>query len=448
MLVARAYRHKARFTPEQEILARRFAGCTRLIYNAGLEQRKLGYAVTGRGMSYMRQTYFLKEVKADPDFAFLLQAPAHVLQQALRDLDRAFANFFAGRSRYPKPRRRGERDGFRFPDPDPKQIGLNDPARQGQVRLPKLGWVSVRNCYPRLGGRLFEGAVKHVSVVREADGWYLSFCCEVELGERSAPAGGPVGLDLGVANSLATSDGQFVHLPVIATREWEKIGLLQSRVNRRQKGSHNREKARLALARHRQHLGRRKRDAIHKLTTELAKGHELIAIEDLKVTAMTRSARGTADEPGVNVAQKSGLNRAILEQCWGELRRQLAYKTQSHACTLVAMHPSYSSQECRVCGHIAKENRESQAVFRCVACGHADHADVNAACIILERALQAHNHTQSSSSAPPGGTPGREPASAGSNACEDRASLKTPETLGPSRKARSQGRARLTPARV
>ena len=285
-------------------------------------------------------------------------------------------------------------------------------------------------------------------MVREADGWYLSFCCEVELGERSAPAGGPVGLDLGVANSLATSDGQFVHLPVIATREWEKIGLLQSRVNRRQKGSHNREKARLALARHRQHLGRRKRDAIHKLTTELAKGHELIAIEDLKVTAMTRSARGTADEPGVNVAQKSGLNRAILEQCWGELRRQLAYKTQSHACTLVAMHPSYSSQECRVCGHIAKENRESQAVFRCVACGHADHADVNAACIILERALQAHNHTQSSSSAPPGGTPGREPASAGSNACEDRASLKTPETLGPSRKARSQGRARLTPARV
>jgi putative transposase len=150
----------------------------------------------------------------------------------------------------------------------------------------------------------------------------------------------------------------------------------------------------------------------------------------------------------VNVAQKSGLNRAILDQCWGELRRQLDYKTCWYGSALVAVHPSYSSQECRACGHIAKENRENQAVFRCVACGHADHADVNAARIILERALQAHEHTQSSSSAPPGGTPGREPALAGSNACEDRASLKAPETLGPSRKARSRGHARLTPARA
>jgi putative transposase len=340
MLVTRAYRHKARFTPEQEMLARRFAGCTRLIYNAGLEQRKLGYAVTGQRMSYMRQTYFLKEVKADPRFAFLSQAPAHVLQQALRDLDRAYQNFFAGRARYPKPRRRGERDGFRFPDA--KQIDSNDPARQGQVRLPKLGWVSVRNCYPRLGGRLFEGALKHVSVVREADGWYVSFCCEVQLTDPLAPAGPALGLDVGISNSLATSDGQFVHVAVINDAEWAKIGRLQSQVNRRRKGSHNREKARLALARYRRRLAARKLDAIHKLTTELARRHELLAIEDLRVANMTRSAKGTLEQPGSNVAQKAGLNRAILEECWGELRRQLDYKTCWYGSALVAVNPSRS----------------------------------------------------------------------------------------------------------
>ncbi len=445
MVITRAYRHKARFTPEQEDLARRFAGCARLIYNAGLEQRKLGYAVTGQGMSYMRQTYFLKEVKADRDFAFLSQAPAHVLQQALRDLDRAFANFFAGRSRYPKPRRRGERDGFRYPDPDPKQIGLNLPAHQGQVRLPKLGWVSVRNCYPRLGGRLFEGALKHVSVVREGNAWYVSFCCEVQLADPPAPIGPALGLDVGISNSLATSGGQFVHVAVISDAEWAKIGRLQSQVNRRCKGSRNREKARLALTRYRRRLAARKLDAIHKLTTELASRHELLAIEDLRVANMTRSAKGTLEQPGANVAQKAGLNRAILDQCWGELHRQLDYKTCWYGSALVAVNPSYSSQECRACGHIARENRESQAVFRCVACGHTNHADTNAACIILKRALQAHT---AASTAPAGGTPVPGSRTAARRACEDPASSKTPETPGPSRKTRPQGHARLTPART
>lgn len=172
MLVTRAYRHKARLTGEQEMLARRFAGCARLIYNSGLEQRRLGYEVTGRGMGYKAQTYGLKDVRADPDFAFLREAPAHVLQQALRDLDRAFKNFFEGRTRYPRPRKRGEHDAFRYPDPDPKQIGVHEPGRIGQVRLPKLGWVSVTNCYPRLKGRgrLFEGELKSVTVAKATAG--------------------------------------------------------------------------------------------------------------------------------------------------------------------------------------------------------------------------------------------------------------------------------------
>ena len=415
----------------QDGQARRFAGCARLIYNAGLEQRRLGYEVTGRSMSYMRQTAFLKDVKAEPDFAFLRECPAHVLQQALRDLDDAFRRLFASQNRYPRPRRRGEHDAFRFPDP--KQIGAHDPARRGQVRLPKLGWVSVTNCYPRLGERLFEGQLKNVTVSRQADGWWASFCCEVETEDPVTPSGGPVGLDLGVINSVATSDGQFVWLPVISDREWEKIAILQQRIARTRKGSHNREKARRRLARRRQRLAWRKRDAIHQLTIRLAAGRELIVIEDLKVGNMSRSAKGSVDQPGSQVRQKAGLNRAILDQSWGEIRRQLHYKTVWNGGRLEIVDPRHTSQTCPACGHVAPENRDNQAEFRCVTCGHEAHADVNAAINVLHRGL-------SSLKGPTPGAGDREPV--GSNACDHERVLKTPERARPSRKTARRHAAR------
>jgi putative transposase len=433
VLVRRAYRHKVRFTSEQELQARRFAGCARLIYNAGLEQRRLGYEVTGRSMGYKAQTYFLKDVKADPEFAFLRECPAHVLQQALRDLDDAFKRFFSGQNAYPTHRLRGERDSFRFPDADTKQIGVHDPARCGQVRLPKLGWVSVRNCWPRLGGRLFEGALKNVTVSRCADGWYASFACEVELCDPDAPGGTPVGLDLGVASSVATSSGELVSLPVITDREWEKIRILQRSVARKSKRSRNREKAVRRLARKRQRLACRKKDAIHKLTMRLSCEHELICVEDLKVKNMSASAKGTVEQPGSRVRQKAGLNRAILDQSWGETRRQLAYKSCWNGSTLIVVEPRYTSRTCAACGHVARENRESQAEFRCVACGHEAHADVNAAVNILRLGL-------SSLKGPTPGTGERE-ASA-SNACAHEPVLKTPEPVRPSRKTRARARAR------
>ena len=434
MLVRRAYRHKVMFSPGQERLAWRFAGCARLIYNAGLEQRRLGYEVTGASMSYKAQTYFLKEVKADPDFGFLRECPAHVLQQALRDLDDAYKRFFCGQNAYPTYRRRGERDSFRFPDPDPKQIGVHDPARRGQVRLPKLGWVSVRKCYPRLGERLFDGTLKNVTVSRQADGWWVSFCCEVAIADPVAPAGGPVGLDFGIANSVASSDSELFSLPVIANRAWQKIAILQRSVAAKRKGSRNREKAIRRLARRRHRLACRKRDAIHKLTTRLAARHELIVIEDLKVRNMSKSARGTADQPGSRVRQKAGLNRAILDQSWGEIRRQLAYKTECNGGALIVVVPRHTSQTCRACGHVGRENRESQAVFRCVTCGHEAHADINAAINILARGL-------GSLQGPTPGTGEREPDD-GSNACAHERVLKTPERARPSRKTRARARVR------
>jgi putative transposase len=135
-------------------------------------------------------------------------------------------------------------------------------------------------------------------------------------------------------------------------------------------------------------VGRRRRDELHKLSHRLATGHGLVAVEDLNVRAMTRSARGTVEQAGVNVAAKAGLNREILERGWGELRRQLEYKCGWYGSQLVVVDPRYTSQTCAECGTIDSGSRESQARFRCVACAHAQHADVNAARVILRRALE------------------------------------------------------------
>jgi len=265
----------------------------------------------------------------------------------------------------------------------------------------------------------------------------VSFCCEVELADPVAPAGAHVGVDLGIANSLATSTGELLHLPVISEREWARIGVLQSVVNRREKGSRNRDKAKRRLARYRHKLVRRKRDAIHQLTSRLTGEHPVIVAEHLRVANMTRSAKGSVEEPGVNVAQKSGLNRSILDQCWGETRRQLAYKSAWRGGHFEVVAPKNTSRSCPACGTVADENRESQAVFCCVACGHEAHADINAARNILQLGLAKLGLEVPVR--PAGGTP--EGALPGLDACAGPVALKAPERPAPSRKTRPRGRA-------
>jgi len=366
-----AYQHKFLFTAQQDQQAAQFAGCARLIYNTGLQQRMIGYQIFKRGLSYKQQTYFLKEAKAAEGYQFLQEAPAHILQQTLLDLDQAYQNYFAGRTKFPTFKKRGQHDSFRYPDP--KQIGAHHPGRQNQVRLPKLGWIKIQNCYPRLGTNLFEGQLKFVTVTRKADGWYASFTCQVEIKNPVAPTGQPIGLDLGVVNSVATSEGELMHLPIATAREKEKLVILQQRVSSKELRSRNRAKAQRRLKYYQQKVGRRKKDAQHKLTTQLAKNHSRIVVEKLNVKKMTK-AKG---------AQKKNLNSAILQQSWGELIRQLEYKTAWHGSQLIKINPAFTSQKCNACSNISQQNRKNQAFFVCQCCGHQDHADINAAKNIL-----------------------------------------------------------------
>lgn len=165
--------------------------------------------------------------------------------------------------------------------------------------------------------------------------------------------------------------------------ERARLARLQRRLARRIKGSRRRERARRAISRLRAHETDRAKDWIEKTTTILVRDFDLIAMEDLRIRAMTRSGQGTIAVPGRNVAAKSGLNREILARRWGLFARRLCEKATLTSVVVVKVNPMNTSRRCHACGHVAAENRKSQAVFGCVACGHLAHADVNAALNIL-----------------------------------------------------------------
>jgi len=194
-----------------------------------------------------------------------------------------------------------------------------------------------------------------------------------------------VGLDVGVEELVALSTGERVRGPRIARARARAVRRAQRRVSRRRRGSLSRLRAVRTLARAQEQVANARRDHAHKVSARLADRHAAIAVEDLDVRSMTRSARGTVDEPGRNVRAKAGLNRAIADSGWGELRELLAYKLEERGGQFVAVPAQYTSQTCAECGHRAAENRPSRAVFRCERCGERAHADVNAARVIARR---------------------------------------------------------------
>ena len=180
-----------------------------------------------------------------------------------------------------------------------------------------------------------------------------------------------------------TSEGVHQEPLHALKRQAARLRRYQRAVARKQKGSNNRKKAVNRLANLHRRIARQRTDWLHKRSTALARDHAVIAMEDLRVGAMSRSSAGTLETPGTNVKAKSGLNRAILDQGWGTFRNMLVYKLQANGGQLVLVPPAYSSQRCSACGFIHAENRKTQARFACVACGHQEHADVNAAKNIL-----------------------------------------------------------------
>lgn len=377
-MIHRAFRYKLAPDAGQEALLRQFAGVVRLVYNLALEQRRDWWRhyqrQTGGRLNYVAQARELTLLRA----AFDWIAAVHVTpqQQALRDLDRAYANFFAGRAGYPSPRKKGAHDAFRFQGREIETKRLN--RKWSAVRLPKIGWVKFRDTRP------LRGTTMNAAVSLSPSGWHISFACEIE---HTAPPNHlpAVGIDRGVANTLTLSTGEHLRLPASIAKIEQAKRRAQRTMSRRKRGSARHAKARRRVAALQARAARIRQDWRHKASLGLARSYGTVVLEDLAIRNMTRSAKGTTEAPGTNVRQKAGLNRAILDQGWFGFETVLAYKLEERGGYLCKVDPRHTSQTCSACGAVDRESRESQASFHCRACGFRVHADHNAAINILRR---------------------------------------------------------------
>jgi transposase len=348
-------------TPVQEAVLREHCAHARYVWNLAVEQQAWWAPGRKGPPGFAAQCRQLSEARAASPW--LAAGSVIVQQQALRDFDPAMRGFFAGTHRKPGWRKRGRNEGFRIVAVKPGDVRrLN--RRWGQVKVPKIGWVRFR------WSRAVPDA-KSYRITRDRAGrWHVAFAVIPE------PVPGPgtgqiVGIDRGVKLTLALSDGTTYQAPgPLSTVR------LQRRLARCQRGSNRRDQARQRLAKIRARDADRRKDWAEKASTTIARSYDLIRIEDLKIKNMTRSAAGTLAEPGTNVAGKSGLNRSILAQGWGLFARRLEDKTPGR---VERISPEYTSQTCSQCRTRDREARESQAVFRCRACGYCGNADVNAA---------------------------------------------------------------------
>ena len=354
----------------QEAVLRDHCAHARYVWNLAVEQHSHWRPGRKSALGYLEQCRQLTQARAG--HLWLAEGSQTVQQQALRDFTQALAAFFdpgnpAGR---PSWRKAGRDEGFRIVGRG-RQWDLRRLSRKtGQVWVPKAGWVRFR------WSRRVPPDAKSYRVTQDRAGrWHIAFA--VIPAPVPPPGNGQVvGIDRGVAVSAALSTGQRLHCPALTGRERTRLRRLQRSLARARRGSNRRGRVKHAIARLRARESDRRKDWAEKTSTGIARRFDVIRVEDLKITSMTRSAKGTRENPGRNVRAKAGLNREILRSGWGLLVRRLADKAPGR---VEKIKPHYTSQRCSACGQVDRDSRESQAVFRCTACGFACNADVNAA---------------------------------------------------------------------
>jgi putative transposase len=366
MRVKQAFRYELDPTNSQRTALAKHAGAARYAYNWGLAERKRRLdSGTGstNAIEQNRQWNIFKRANAP----WWVEASKCAPQEALRDLDRAMNSFFASRNK--KSRRRV---GF----PKFKSKGISDSFRlTGQIRigprfvqLPRLRMIRTKESTAKLIASRAE--VSSASVRREADRWFVSLTVEVERPDPARVQGPNVGIDRGLTRFAVCSDGSVIESSKALQRGLRKLRQLSKSLSRKKKGSKNRDKAKLRLARHHRRIRNQRKDALHKATTHLAKTKQVIVVENLNVSGMIRNRH---------------LSRAISDAGWAQFTRQLSYKCQWYGSTLVVADRYFpSTKTCSGCGDVAAEIPLSQRVFACGSCGLSVDRDLNAA-INLER---------------------------------------------------------------
>ncbi|QUV81195.1 transposase [Chloracidobacterium sp. D] len=353
----------------------RAAGTARFAWNWALDEWQRQYAAWKADNRRPRPSEAalrrqLNAIKRE-QFPWMLEVTKCAPQMAIMQLGRAFGNFFAGRARYPKFRRKGVDDRFTLSNDQVKVSGSH-------IRIPKLGWVRMREPLR------FSGKIMSATVSRTADRWFVSITVDTDdPPRRPAENQGVVGVDVGVAALATLSTGETIPGPKPHTALLKRLRRLSRSLSRKQKGSRNRARARRKLARLHARTANIRQDALHKLTSELTRRFHTIVIEDLNVRGMLANRR---------------LARSIADMGWGEFRRQLEYKAARRGGLVVAADRFFaSSRTCSACGHQLEVLPLSVRRWRCRACGILHDRDVNAARNLLAYGLAVLNGSTASS---------------------------------------------------
>jgi putative transposase len=367
-------------TVKQAIALDRVLRLQRELFNAALEARRGAWRLERRSVNYVQECRTLTELcEVRPE---VLQFGVTVCRGTLKRLDRAFDGFF-------RRCQRGEKPGF--------------PRFKSRNRFNSLQWEDARGWKLKADARRLylqgvgdvkvhlhrevKGTPKAITVKREGRRWFVSIRCVDVEPTLLAPTGREVGIDLGVVNLVATSDGELVTEGRFGRNAAAALAQAQRELKSKRKGSNRRRRAVERVAEHHRKVRNQRRDLAHKVSRQLVDDYDLIVLEDLKVANMVRRPAprpgpdGTFEPNGAKA--KSGLNRSIQDAGWGQLARMLAYKAADAGRELRVVAPQFTSQRCSRCEHTDEASRRSQAVFRCTACGYEAHADVNAACNVL-----------------------------------------------------------------
>ena len=370
--IQKAYKVRLKTNKESEVLLTRFCGASRFLWNKSLSMNLERLEKRQPILWYNELAYWLTVWKRSDEYSFLKECPSQVLQQKLKDLERAFRDCFDKSQplkRAPVFKKRGLNDGIRFPQ------GFKIDNRR--IFLPKIGWVGFyKSCE-------IIGKVKNITITNRGGQWFASIQVEqmIEIGNHASDS--EIGIDAGVKCFAAFSDGTLVEGVNSFRKHEERLAREQRKLARKKKGSNNWKKQKRKIAKLHHTIANVRSDFLHKLSTDISEKQAKVYVEGLQIRNMSASAKGSIEEPGRHVKAKSGLNKSILDQGWYEFKRQLDYKLFWMGGMLAEVNPRHTSQRCSSCGYTAKENRASQDVFRCLTCGHEEHADINAAKNIL-----------------------------------------------------------------
>jgi putative transposase len=357
----KAYRFRMRPTKAQEAALYRMAGARRFVYNWALDRRKRYYAEYGKGISARQLSSELTILKGEPDTLWLKDVDSQLLQQALRDVERAFDAFFEKRGRFPRfcSKKAGH---FTF------RIPQRVRTENGKVYVPKVGWVRIRQ------SREIEGKTKSATFKRDATGrWYVALTTEFDMPDVEPPTPeNPVGVDLGIKDFFVLSDGERVPAPRFARKAIRKLRTASKNLSRKKPGSRRWQKAKHRVARVHRKVSDQRSDFLHKLTTDLTRKYDCICVEDL-------STKGLA---------KTKLSRSVLDAAFGEFVRQVGYKATWNFERRAKVGRFFPSTKlCFECGTVNPNLTLSERTWLC-GCGTQHDRDLNAARNVLAEGMR------------------------------------------------------------